>query len=375
MATPSEDVSADPSGRRPSDITLLGGIIAVTTLVIGFGVLTGPSIRLVGVLAFLPAAVAALGTVAQTVFAACWAVAGTVVAILWRPEEHPADNMLFVLIMAVSGVLAVLACRYRLNREEELLRLRSTADAMQRSILRPLPVVTNQVLVRGVYEPVHEDKLIGGDIYDVAATPFGTRVLIGDVQGKGLAAIGLGFAVLGAFREAAHREPTLTALVDALEDAVVRHNADVARVGEPERFVTALLLGIDDGPDVQAVSCGHPEPHVIEPGTAVPVPLNEVDLPLGLAALSPEPRTVSWFDFPSGTTLLLCTDGVTEARSPDGAFFPLEDQLAASTTLNADELAHHLHRQSRAFAKGPQQDDIAVLTLRRTPPRPHVSPT
>lgn len=51
------------------------------------------------------------------------------------------------------------------------MRLRSTAAAMQRQILRPLPLLTDDVLVDGVYEPVQQDKLVGGDIYDVAATP------------------------------------------------------------------------------------------------------------------------------------------------------------------------------------------------------------
>ena len=40
---------------------------------------------------------------------------------------------------------------------------RSTATAMQQRILRPLPQRTGQLLAEGVYEPVQEDKLVGGD--------------------------------------------------------------------------------------------------------------------------------------------------------------------------------------------------------------------
>jgi len=57
-----------------------------------------------------------------------------------------------------------------------MLRLRSTAAAMQRHILHPLPVLTDDVLVNGVYEPVHEDRLVRDDIYDVVTSPWGTRV-------------------------------------------------------------------------------------------------------------------------------------------------------------------------------------------------------
>jgi serine phosphatase RsbU (regulator of sigma subunit) len=114
-----------------------------------------------------------------------------------------------------------------------------------------------------VYEPVQQDELVGGDIYEVAATSWGTRVLIGDVQGKGLAALGPAIAVVGAFREAAHREPTLTVLVDTLEAAVVRHNDFSGQRGEPERFVTALVVGVDKGAEAQIVVCGHTPPYVL----------------------------------------------------------------------------------------------------------------
>jgi serine phosphatase RsbU (regulator of sigma subunit) len=102
-------------------------------------------------------------------------------------------------------------CHRRIARNERMARLRFTATAMQREILAPLPQHTPEVVVSGVYEPVDEDKLVGGDVYDVVASPFGTRVLIGDVQGKGLPAIGAAFSIIGAFREAAYREPELVA--------------------------------------------------------------------------------------------------------------------------------------------------------------------
>ncbi|MGQ4425729.1 PP2C family serine/threonine-protein phosphatase, partial [Streptomyces violaceoruber] len=250
-----------------------------------------------------------------------------------------------------------------------LVRLRSTPAAMQRQILRPLPLLTDDVLVDGVYEPVQQDKLVGGDIYDVAATPWGTRVLIGDVQGKGLPAIGMAIDVVGAFREAAHREPTVTALVDSLEAAVVRHNGYAEQRGEPERFVTAVVLGVDTGAETQLVTCGHIPPYLLHDGTVTAVGAGTEHAPLGLADLVDEPRTVSWFPFPAGATLLLCTDGLTEARSPAGAFYPLETRLAGHVDITAGRLTHALVDDVHAFTEGPQQDDLAVLTVRRSPHR------
>ncbi|MFJ1749402.1 PP2C family protein-serine/threonine phosphatase [Streptomyces sp. NPDC088116] len=366
------------AGRRarwPSNGAVLLWIVGLTALIIALDVLTGVGVRLAGLLAFLPAFAAAFCTVPQTTVTACWATAVVALSLAYQPQ-HRTDNLVAVLLTAVFGVLSVLGCRYRIRHENELLRLRSTATAMRRSILRPLPLLTGQVLMDGVYEPLQEDKLVGGDIYDLVASPYGTRVLIGDVQGKGLAAIGVAVAVIGSFREAAHREATLGGLVEALEDAVVRHNAVAAETDEPERFVTALVLGIGGTPGVEVVNCGHPRPYLIGPGVPLSVPLGEADLPLGLRSLAPGHRAVDRFDFPAGTTLLLCTDGLTEARSPAGVFFPLEERLADWARPEAEgrlaqsprDLARSLHDDARAFTAGHQQDDIAILTLRRTDP-------
>lgn len=230
-----------------------------------------------------------------------------------------------------------------------MLRLRSTAAAMQRHILHPLPLLTDDVLVNGVYEPLQEERLVGGDIYDVVDSPFGTRVLIGDVQGKGLAAVGSAFAVIGAFREAAHREPTLTGLVDALDAAVVRHNSYALHTGDDERFVTALVVGVDAETEVQAVNCGHVLPHVLYEGT-ISTPELDPGVPLGLAELAHEPTTVGWFEFPEGATLLLSTDGLTETRSADGTFYPVDERLTQYVGLSPTELPQALHDDARAFA-------------------------
>ena len=75
----------------------------------------------------------------------------------------------------------------------------------------------------------------GGDIHDVMATPFGVRLLVGDVMGTGLPANRTGLSVLNAWRDLACTEPSLAGIA-------VRLHALIARSGHPERFVTALLM-------------------------------------------------------------------------------------------------------------------------------------
>ncbi|MFI6963551.1 PP2C family protein-serine/threonine phosphatase [Streptomyces sp. NPDC050255] len=358
-----------PAIRTPSTRSVVLATLATTAVVVVLGLLTGTAVILLGLLVFLPAFAAALCSPRQTAMVSAWVILVVIEPLAFQPGERILDRVILAVFAVGFGTLAVYGARVRITREGALVRLRSTAAAMQRQILRPLPLLTDDVLVDGVYEPLQEDKLVGGDIYDVVATPWGTRILIGDVQGKGLAAIGMAIDVVGAFREAAHREPTVTALVDALEAAVVRHNDYAGQRGEPERFVTALVLGVDAGTDIQVVGCGHIPPYLLHEGAVTVVGEGNEHVPLGLASLVDEPRTVAWSPFPAGATLLLCTDGLTEARSREGDFYPLQARLGGHVDITAGRLIGSLVDDVRDFTAGVQQDDLAVLAVRRAPHR------
>lgn len=368
--SPRESVETLEAIEPPLDREVLIGVVVTTALVEALAAVSGSEVWLLGLLVFLPGTASALCTVRQTAFVAVWTACVVTATVVLRDRDggHWLDRLLLILLTLALGLVSVYACRRRISREAEMLRLRSTAAAMQRHILRPLPLVTDDALVNGLYEPLHEDRLVGGDIYDVVASPWGTRVLIGDVQGKGLAAVGAAFAVIGAFREAAYREPTLTALVDTLDDAVVRHNSYAEQTGEDERFVTALILCVDLHEEAQMVNCGHVAPLLVhDDGVTRLEP--DSGVPLGLAELANEPVTVNWFDFPPGATVLLTTDGLTETRASDGTFYPLEERVAKNAGLSPTELPGVLHEDARAFARGSDRhDDIAVLTVRRSAP-------
>ncbi|KOG30398.1 PP2C family protein-serine/threonine phosphatase [Streptomyces resistomycificus] len=355
----------------PNNTELATGVVSVTAVVEILGVLSESEVWLLGLLIFLPGTASALCTVQQTRFVAAWTTVFVTLTVLLRggDVDRWLDRALLVLLTLTLAVTSVYACHRRVKREGEMLRLRSTAAAMQRHILHPLPLLTDDVLVNGVYEPVQEDRLVGGDIYEVVASPWGTRVLIGDVQGKGLAAVGAAFAVIGAFREAAHREPTLTALVDVLDDSVVRHNTYAEQSGDDERFVTALVISVDPGAEAQVVNCGHIPPRLLHDGIVTTLSLDS-GVPLGLAELASEPTTVGWFTFPADSTLLLTTDGLTETRAADGTFYPVDDRLAKYLNLSPTELPPALYEDSRVFVgdRG-QHDDVAILTVRRSPSR------
>ncbi|MEW2491211.1 PP2C family protein-serine/threonine phosphatase [Streptomyces sp. NPDC048411] len=347
---------------RVGDGMLFGGLFLLTAVVLILDVRTGEDLRVVPLLVVVPALVSVFGTMRQTVYTAAWIMAVVVTSRLVSGGTFW-DLFVGVGFTVLACVLGVGACALRIRHAIEIARLRSAAVALQRQILRPLPILTDQVVAHGVYAPIEEDRLVGGDIYEVVESPYGTRVIIGDVQGKGIAAIGAGFAALGAFREAAIREPTLTGVVDALEDAVARHNAFSAQTGEIERFVTALVLGFEGEEHVEAVNCGHLPPHLLYDGAAAAVPLRLTSVPLGMAELSSEARGAERFDVPAGATLLAFTDGVTEARDASGAFYPLDARLGRLAGYEPSELLDALHADLDAFSGGVRRDDIAMLAL------------
>jgi len=359
--------SVDPT-KPPRLATLLAWTVTITAVLLGAGVAFGTGIRLVGMLAFLPAIVAGLGTLRQTVFIAAWCLGATIASVLYYPDPHRSDNYTLIGLVALLAGAAIYLCHRRLARNETMARLRFTASAMQREILPPLPQVTAEVEVSGVYDPVDEDKLVGGDVYDVVTGPYGTRVLIGDVQGKGLPAIGAAFGIIGAFREAAYREVELADVVDALELAVVRHNAFATQSGRTERFATALVLHIGPSadPKVQAVNCGHLPPILLgRRGGPVPIEFEDTGVPLGLADMIDQPRRVTAFELLPGESLLLYTDGLSESRSRKGEFYPPERALWAARGVALERVAEVLRDDARAFSRGRQLDDIAILTVHR----------
>ncbi len=169
----------------------------------------------------------------------------------------------------------------------------------------------------------------GGDVHDVMATPFGVRLLIGDVMGTGLPANRTGLAVLNAWRELACHEPSLTGVAGRLD-------ALIARSEHPERFVTALLVNFpgpgDPGAWAELVCCGHPPPLLLRGGAAEFVEACAAP-PLGLLDLADGRCQASMLPVGEGDRLLLYTDGVSEARDAAGRFFPLAERTAQALQM------------------------------------------
>lgn len=263
--------------------------------------------------------------------------------------------------VAAVGLLSVVIAWVRRRRDAQLVSVRTVAEAAQLAVLPPVPERVGGVRCSGLYRAAQRGTLVGGDLYDVRAGPFGVRALIGDVQGHGLAAVGTVAALLGAFREAVLDDAELAAVAARLDRRLLADAAS-ASVEHPELFATAVLLEFTPGLDlVRIVSCGHP-PALRLRGSTV----EEVDVepgpPLGLGLAGPSPSAVAELALLPGDRLLLHTDGVTEARDTAGYFYPLAARVPVLARDPAG-LVGAVWRDLAAFTNGGPRDDVALLLL------------
>ncbi|MFD0659967.1 PP2C family protein-serine/threonine phosphatase [Thermocatellispora tengchongensis] len=165
-----------------------------------------------------------------------------------------------VALGAIIGVTltSLVASAARMRHERQLADVRSVAEAAQRVLLRPVPRRAGPGLGVAVsYTSAVAEARIGGDLYEVVTHPGGgVRVIVGDVQGKGLEAVETAAIVLGAFREAAYDEPDLTRVAARLENALARRLTG-------EQFVTAVLAEVVGDDEIAVLNCGHPAPLVL----------------------------------------------------------------------------------------------------------------
>lgn len=277
------------------------------------------------------------------------------------------NHVVQIITLAVLAVMVVIYSAVRERRQAQLAQVRTVAEAAQHVLMWPLPEQVGPLRIASLYLAAEDEAQIGGDLYAVTQYEGGVRVMIGDVRGKGLAAIGEAALLLGSFRESAHRHIPLAELARLLDQSITRYAADLEPPEEAgERFATALLVEIPDrDPVTRMTSCGHPPPLLLSPGHAVTVPSLHPSPPLGVH--SSAEHTLDVFSFEAGDTLLLYTDGVMEARDTRGRFYPLTERVVRWTDDSPEALMHHVRRDLLAHAGGRLNDDAALIALNRTP--------
>lgn len=268
-------------------------------------------------------------------------------------EFEPAHRNFLVTLAGLAGQALARAQLYE--------REHATAVRLQRSLLPSrLPRVPGADLA-AVYL-AGDSAGVGGDFYDVfpvdGAAGREWVLVIGDVAGRGVDAA----SVTGLARHTLRITAALAEPATALRQlhGRLRNDPDV------DRFLSVVCLRLrlrDGGADLELASGGHPPALVRRVDGRVEV----INLPGVLLGAFPEVRLGHRsMALAAGDTVLLYTDGVIEARGPDGLFG--EERLVALLRGASDGDPRRLVELVRdgvaAYQLGPVADDIAILALR-----------
>ncbi|MBH5336247.1 serine/threonine-protein phosphatase [Streptomyces pactum] len=335
-----------------------------------FDLLTPRNVSAAPFFAAAPLIAAPFATFAVTAFTAAASVGTALVLMLCHGFDGPHDRTesLFEFVTVLTVALLALATNRVVRRGgRKLASARGIAAAVQRAVLPVPPAVVGGLGVAARYEAAQADAGIGGDLYAVQETPHGVRAVVGDVRGKGLGAVEAVTVVLGAFREAAEEEPDLEGLAGRLERALDREGRRRANLDQVEGFTTAVLAEIPPGAStVRLLNRGHPPPLLFLPGGGVRTTEPAVPaMPLGMRELGEWPDRADELAFPPGATLLLFTDGVTEARDAHGVFYDPAGRLGDRTWPDPDTLLDALVTDVVRHTGGAAADDMALLAVHR----------
>ncbi len=306
---------------------------------------------------------------------------GVLAVTLTDPEDlQAAGGVLLTRLKRFASLTAELLMTNTLYGDT-LVRLRrrgvmGLAAEMQWSLLPPLTFASREVTVAAAMEPAYE---VAGDTVDYAADAGCVRVGVLDGMGHGLQSAQLASLAVAAYRNARRSGRRLIETAQAVDAAVF------AGFGG-EAFTTAVLAELDTDTGLLSwVNAGHPEPLLLRDGRLVKTLHVEPAAPLGLgvhlAEAVDEPGgqgdagredsrsfVIGLEHLEPGDRVLFYTDGVTEARSPDGEFFGPErlvDLLSRNLAggLPVPETMRRVVRALLAHQQGQLTDDATLLLL------------
>ena len=199
-----------------------------------------------------------------------------------------------------------------------------------------------------MYRPAGAENEVGGDFYDVFRVPGGWMLAIGDVTGRGADAASVTAVARYTLRTAA-------VLTDDPQVALRTLNrALLARGDAALCSLAAITLGEDPREPMRLAVAGHPPPLLVDGESVTEV--MEPDPVLG--AFEEAGWPIARSEVSPGQQIVIVTDGITEARGPEGRFGEdrLRERLSGATNpaLAVQRLEGSLH----SFTEGRFEDDV-----------------
>jgi len=270
------------------------------------------------------------------------------------------------LVPAVERELSEAVQRRERKRAEEELRINQEQFRVAREIQQRLfPKSPPESRVFDIAGASHPAEATGGDYFDYLPMADGCLgIVVADVTGHGV-----GPALLMAETRAYLR--TLAPKARDMGDLLTQANRVLADDVDFERFVTVILTRLDPrSPSLDYVNAGHPSCYVLDSSGQVKAQLKRLGVPLGIQP-DIDYATGPVISLSTGDIVLLLTDGIEEAMSPDNAFFGVDrilEVVRANSGSTAGEIVESLFRAVRDFSRGlPQLDDLTVVVAKVKP--------
>jgi sigma-B regulation protein RsbU (phosphoserine phosphatase) len=284
----------------------------------------------------------------------------------WTPEQV---SVLEVLAHAASGEVGLRigideARTAAAAAAEQAAKSASLAATLRESLLPPRLPDIEGLDIAAVHVPGGGGEDVLGDFYDVVPTTNGAwSAFVGDVSGKGVAAARTTALTRYTLRASALAHSSPVAVLHQLHQALATWFAEIGTVG----FVTVAYSTwkpAGDGYVVRVTTAGHP-PAIIRRADGTRQRLASTGTVLGCL---PKVRLgVTEDTLHPGDSLILYTDGVTEARHRTTRGFLDVDgydaMLAATAATTSAEIAADLKTRLLAYSEHPTSDDIAIVVI------------
>lgn len=271
-------------------------------------------------------------------------------------------KLLAALASQVSMVIKVYLIHQKSILEERLRRELEIAAEIQQSLMPLVLPEMSGLAVAVASVPASE---VGGDFYDLI--PLDDRrltIIIGDVAGKGIPAAMLTSVTRTMLRvEAMRGEPPHLIIQQA-------NNVLQQDLSRADSFATAFVATVDTANNtISYASAGHAPAILRRAQTGKVEQLKATSLPIGI--LGHSPGGTCTVDLNPGDTLVLYTDGITEAQSPQGDFFGLHRLLylvESKASEDPDMLRDAIQTEIAHFCQTTSsQDDLTLLVVKLLP--------
>lgn len=259
-----------------------------------------------------------------------------------------------MLLMLVSCIVVMMQI-YRTHRRKEAAEHElNMASRVQMSLLRKRDNESRQYAIHAFIQPARE---AGGDLYDYVQIDGRLIFCIGDVSGKGMPAALFMTQVMSLFRSAVKHSTEPSFILNYINEVMADDNPDMT-------FCTIIVATLD-GTTLTVANAGHNRPLLLQ-GLATPQFLpTESDMPIGI---EPDNEYFSeTFTLNVGDTLMLYTDGVTEAMDKSRQQYGEQRMIEALASRTANTPQHTtdilLASVTGFVNEAEQSDDITVLAI------------